>query len=194
MEKSFALPAADRDRDVRPDPTLRSPAGHRTPACIVVLLLGLMAWQTTVPSVARAASTEKRLLSITKTTVYGALLGGVLGLASALVVREGYEDDAIRWGVAVGAFSGFIFGALSPEESDEFSLGRRSDPGALARLDDFRGSGSDRIDMDAARDLHPRSARLPAIGGPLVIDHGSQEVPEGVAPASLHGVGIRPKR
>jgi hypothetical protein len=87
------------------------------------VLVTLLSRELALPSEAAAGASEKRLLSITKTTVYGALLGGILGLAGALVVRDGYEDDSIRWGVAVGAFSGFAYGALSHDDSDEFSLG-----------------------------------------------------------------------
>jgi hypothetical protein len=81
-----------------------------------------------LPPSAAAAERETRLLSITKTTIYGALLGGILGLASALVVRDGYEDDAVRWGIVLGAFGGFAYGVATPEEDewDDLSLQTRN--------------------------------------------------------------------
>jgi hypothetical protein len=143
------------------------------------LLLTLLSRELALPSVAAAGSSEKRLLSITKTTVYGALLGGILGLAGALVVREGYEDDSIRWGVAVGAFSGFAYGALSHEDSDEFSLG----PGR-----DSKGDGASGIRFPASVDGRPL-ARLQNAPG----SGGAAGTIAGAAPLFRQGGAARPE-
>jgi hypothetical protein len=87
-----------------------------------------------------AGRSEDRLLTITKTTVYGALLGGLLGVASALVVKEDKRDNAIRWGITLGAFTGCIYGVVdtAEEDSDELSL-RRPEPVLPGDLDLVRG-------------------------------------------------------
>jgi hypothetical protein len=96
---------------------------HRLPGIGLALVLFLSASGTPSRPV-WAGESEDRLLSITKTTVYGALLGGLLGVASALVVEEGKRDSAIRWGIAIGAFGGCIYGIVdtSGRDSDEFDL------------------------------------------------------------------------
>ncbi len=72
----------------------------------------------------RAEATEDRLESLTKATIYGALLGGLLGLTSALVVKDSSRDDVIRWGIALGAFTGFAYGVYSiRSEPDRMSQG-----------------------------------------------------------------------
>ncbi len=95
----------------------------RLPGLGLALVLFLSA--SGIPShPARAGESEDRLLSITKTTIYGALLGGLLGVASALVVEEGKRDSAIRWGIAIGAFGGCIYGIVdtSGRDPEEFDL------------------------------------------------------------------------
>ena len=77
-----------------------------------------------------AASRERKLLSTAKTTIYGALLGSLLGLATSLVVRDGYKDDAVRWGIVLGAFGGFVYGVTEQEEDDLDLLSARP-PAAL---------------------------------------------------------------
>ncbi len=123
MENGSARVVCKALRDERPYRSRRRESRRRSLGVLAsAVLVALLSRELALPSEAAAGASEKRLLSITKTTVYGALLGGILGLAGALVVRDGYEDDSIRWGVAVGAFSGFAYGALSHDDSDEFSL------------------------------------------------------------------------
>lgn len=90
---------------------------------IAVLLVGTLIAGVAAPPV-QAKTTEQKLLSITKTTIYGALLGGLLGLAGALVVKESARDDTIRWGVAVGSIAGFAYGIMNQDDEDsgDFSL------------------------------------------------------------------------
>lgn len=98
------------------------------PSVLILVLLGLLAREVAIPPPAAAEGKEDELLSIAKMTVYGALLGGLLGLASALVVKDDYKDDAIRWGITGGAFSGFIYGIMSHREDDEFGTNSRFTP------------------------------------------------------------------
>ncbi len=119
------------------------PISHTVVAGILLFALA----STAFAPPCRAGQSEERMLSITKTTIYGALLGGLLGLASSLVVREGYEDDAVRWGIAIGSFAGFTYGVISPpdDDFDDFSLRRqRHDPrwyGRLAPAEEDRRTG-----------------------------------------------------
>jgi hypothetical protein len=96
------------------------PAGRRRCASAIASILTIGLALGVLTPEARANSREDRLLSITKTTVYGALLGGILGFASALVVRDGYEDDAVRWGIVVGAFGGCAYGIATPDDEDDW--------------------------------------------------------------------------
>ncbi len=95
----------------------RGPAPARV--AVILVAAGLSLAMTPAARPALAGASEDKLLSITKTTVYGAMLGGLLGVASALIVRKGYEDDAIRWGVALGSFAGFAYGITSKEETTD---------------------------------------------------------------------------
>lgn len=163
----------------------------RGAALLAVLLLGSALWQAAVPPAASAGTSEQRLLSITKTTVYGALLGGILGLASALVVHEGYEDDAIRWGVALGAFSGFIYGAVTHEGSDDFSLTRPypepADPYCPTRM----GAAADLASADRGALLSRGSS--PSIGAAFSLDRARNAAPVG-SPSNLPGPLSDPTR
>jgi hypothetical protein len=142
---------------------------------VLVLTLTLLGGSFTLP--AEAAERETRLLSITKTTIYGALLGGILGLASALVVRDGYEDDAVRWGIVAGAFGGFAYGITTPEEDewDDLSLlilNRRAIPGGTLpprRLDAMRSPYGIRFGNP------PNLFRSSLPGKPEVCDGGLKE-------------------
>jgi hypothetical protein len=148
------------------------------------------------PPPANAGSSERRLLSITKTTVYGAMLGGILGLASALVVRDGYEDDAIRWGVAVGTFSGFLYGAFSREETDEFSLDSRSGPeGFMEAPDRLALLNPGWEESRGARSLAcGTDARDVSIGVPFGLDRRRLVAPGDAGKAVLSGLRTTPPR
>ncbi len=196
MESTFAWLVGNRHRGGRSSRDARSiPGHHRLAVLLIAFLLGLMSREIALPPAASAGGAEHRLLSITKTTVYGAILGGILGLASALVVREGYEDDAIRWGVAVGAFSGFIYGALGSEDSDDFSLDPRPES---RRLADFGlGGGGEAAGLGRAAGrggARPATRRSPAIGAPLSLDHAWNEPPDGTTAAGFHGLWTNQER
>ena len=76
------------------------------------------------PRAARADTSDKELVGLTKCTIYGGLLGGLLGLTGALVVKEGSRDDVVRWGVAIGALSGFGYGIFKIiHGSDDLATG-----------------------------------------------------------------------
>lgn len=177
MKSLFAGGIGNRRHVGRPVPDRRSAAGPRSGAALLAgLLLFFIAWQAALPPAAGAGTSEQRLLSITKTTVYGALLGGILGLASALVVHEGYEDDAIRWGVALGAFSGFIYGAVNPEETDDFSLHARPerapyDPRCFAERDEAARAASSKSGAGSSR------GSSPAIGAAFSLDRAGDAAP-----------------
>jgi hypothetical protein len=112
-----------------------------------VLLILLLAFGPGLPS-AGAAKSDEKLLSIARTTVYGALLGGLLGLASTLIVDEDHRGDAVRWGVALGTFGGFAYAIASQggdDDFDDFSL--RHPRSRLPGLDPTwsEGEGSRRL-------------------------------------------------
>lgn len=104
---------------IRPDEPTADTIAVRLPAfcraAVVALVLSALGagW---FPAPARAGGEEDKLLSITKMTLYGALLGGLLGTCVALVVESDHRDDAIRWGIAGGAFGGFLYGVVTPRE------------------------------------------------------------------------------
>ncbi|MBM3287928.1 MAG: hypothetical protein FJY88_11355 [Candidatus Eisenbacteria bacterium] len=126
------------------DTTARGPVKTTSPlarSLICLLLLSVLLSISASPECAWAGGADSKMKAITKTTLYGALLGGLLGLASALVVRDGYEDDAVRWGIVSGTFAGFIYGILSDEESDEFSILRDTDVRASRSSLDLWGDG-----------------------------------------------------
>lgn len=90
---------------------------------VAVALIAALAAGSLAPP-CRAEASEQRLESLTKATIYGALLGGLLGLTSALVVKDSARDDVIRWGIALGAFSGFAYGVFGiRNEPDRLSEG-----------------------------------------------------------------------
>ena len=143
-----------------------------TPLAVAALLAGGV-----LPRPAAAGRSEEKLASITKTTVYGGLLGGLLGLAAALIVEEDRRDDAVRWGVALGAFGGFAFGVVSREEEYddlsrsliERSLTAGTIPGSTGLGSAFRGRPG----------LPPTSLKPTALGyvtsRPLEVLHGCLE-------------------
>jgi hypothetical protein len=197
MRKSFALAVCGRQRGGSQASATRCLIHHRISILLfIVILLPLVARETVAPPPATAGSSERRLLSITKTTVYGAILGGILGLASALVVRDGYEDDAIRWGVAVGTFSGFLYGAFSHEESDEFSLETRRVPGGFMRSPDrpalLNPGWEERPGTPSfARGSDPRADR---VGVPSGLDRPPTVAPGDAGQAVLSGLRTIPTR
>jgi hypothetical protein len=114
--------------------------GFAAAALIIVLAFGPGL------SPAQAARSDEKLLSVARTTVYGALLGGLLGLASTLVVDEDHRGDAVRWGVALGTFGGFAYGIATfqdEDEFDDFSLRQQEHrlPGSSLTLAGVEGSG-----------------------------------------------------
>jgi hypothetical protein len=125
----------------------------------------------TFPGPAHADTSEKQMESLTKSTIYGALLGGLLGLTSALVVRDSARDDVIRWGVALGAFSGFAYGVYGiGHGSDSFSRGFDGNlPSGSGPTGQMRGGGdpdrADRRDLIGGWRLGERSiVRFPEVG------------------------------
>lgn len=82
---------------------------------------------------AAAGDSDDKMLVITKTTVYGAVLGGLLGLTSSLVVDDDSRDDAIRWGVALGSIAGFVYGIINSHDDglDFFAVRHSEDRDAV---------------------------------------------------------------
>ena len=118
---------------------------------LAALLIFLLAFGTGAPT-ARAATSDEKLLSIAKTTIFGALLGGLLGLASTLIVDEDHRGNAVRCGVALGTFGGFAYGVATFDEDDD--------------LDDFsfRPAGSRLREVDGNAYGAEGSRRLGALG------------------------------
>lgn len=141
---------------------------------IVLLVLAMLSGSTVTP--ARASLSDEKLQEITRTTIYGAVLGGLLGLASALVVDKDYRDDAVRWGVALGSFGGFAFGVASSGDDDlddfSFNLDRRR-PGRA----DSNGVGAGLMDggrsSDQMRNVQ-KAVRSKLLSG-IEVSHGALE-------------------
>ncbi len=100
-------------------PGFAPPRPSAFPALVLTALIAIVA--ITPPS--HAGESDESMLNITKTTVYGALLGGLLGLTTSLVVDSDSRDDTIRWGVALGAIAGFAYGVIVARD-DGFSDAR----------------------------------------------------------------------
>ena len=66
----------------------------------------------TSPMVPSAAAEDSTLIRISKSTMYGGLLGLLLGGAVAIVVKDN-RDEPIRWGLVIGVFGGFAYGVYS---------------------------------------------------------------------------------
>jgi len=86
-------------------PTLATTWRRLTVLLVLVTLL-------TSPMVPRAAAEDSTLIRISKSTIYGGLLGILLGSAVALVVDDN-RDEPIRWGLVIGVFGGFAYGVYS---------------------------------------------------------------------------------
>ena len=71
---------------------------------------------------ARAQDSSNDLLVIAKSSLFGGLVGLVLGGVTALVVDSDDRDDAVRWGIVLGTFGGFGYGvyAVSTDGDDDF--------------------------------------------------------------------------
>jgi hypothetical protein len=63
------------------------------------------------------------MATIAKDTLYGGLIGLVLGGTLTLVVDEEDRDDVVRWGVVIGVFGGFVFGIYEASDSDDLLSG-----------------------------------------------------------------------
>jgi hypothetical protein len=85
------------------------------------VLAGALALQVTFVPPARADEAGN-LLTVAKTTLFGGLIGLVLGGVTALVVDSDNRDDAVRWGIVIGSFGGFGYGiwAISQQSGDDF--------------------------------------------------------------------------
>ena len=84
-----------------------------------------------VPLVPAAQAEDNTMIRISKSTVYGGLLGLLLGGAVAIVVDDN-RDKPIRWGLVLGMFGGFAYGVYSASTGrDDFFLreGDGIDPG-----------------------------------------------------------------
>jgi hypothetical protein len=118
----------DHPQQVRP---LRSPLPGRDPQrrfrpvrarVLGAALLGvLVTCELAGPSRA-SAEPEDRILLLAKSAIYGAVTGLILGGVTALVVDSDSRDDAVRWGIVLGAFGGFAYGiyTISRGEDDLF--------------------------------------------------------------------------
>lgn len=87
---------------------------------ITLLLAGLLGFGA---GPARpAAAQENKILTATKSALYGCAAGLLLGGAASLVVSEADRDNVIRWGVVIGTFGGFAYGIYDTQgRSGEYS-------------------------------------------------------------------------
>lgn len=75
-----------------------------------------------------ASADDSTIIQISKSTVYGGLLGLLLGSAVAIVVEED-RDEPIRWGLVIGVFGGFAYGVYAASTGrDDFFLREGSSP------------------------------------------------------------------
>ncbi|MEZ4648926.1 MAG: hypothetical protein R3E97_09115 [Candidatus Eisenbacteria bacterium] len=74
------------------------------------------------PVVPAAQAEDNTMIRIAKSTVYGGLLGLLLGGAVAIVVDDN-RDEPIRWGLVLGMFGGFAYGIYSASTGrDDFFM------------------------------------------------------------------------
>jgi hypothetical protein len=97
----------------------------------LVLAVALTIAMTPVAPTARAQDSSNDLLTIAKSSLFGGLVGLVLGGVTALVVDSDKRDDSVRWGIVLGTFGGFAYGVYSVttgQDDDDFfgSLGDES--------------------------------------------------------------------
>jgi hypothetical protein len=81
-------------------------------ACLVATLV------PGAPGICRAASDDD-MVTITKNTLYGGILGLILGGTLTLVVDSDSRDDVVRWGVVGGVFAGFGYGLYEVTATDD---------------------------------------------------------------------------
>lgn len=108
----------------------RRPAQHPTPgtlrrftgrfrlsaAVLTACLVSMFVLGT--PGICRAGSDDD-MVTITKNTLYGGILGLILGGTLTLVVDSDSRDDVVRWGVVGGVFSGFGYGLYEVTATDD---------------------------------------------------------------------------
>lgn len=58
------------------------------------------------------------IVEVAKNTLYGAATGFVLGAATSLVMEKGDKNDAVRWGIVIGTFGGFLYGVYEVTRND----------------------------------------------------------------------------
>lgn len=80
-----------------------------------------------------ASADDSTIIQISKSTIYGGLLGLLLGSAVAIVVEED-RDEPIRWGLVIGVFGGFAYGVYAASTGrDDFFLREGSAPAMPGR-------------------------------------------------------------
>ena len=108
------------------------PRRWSAPRVLVLALLALPLAATSVSWPLKAAAAEEnRILTATKSALYGGAAGLLLGGVAALVAKRDDRDNAIRWGVVVGTFGGFAYGLYDvTHHKSDFSLRPPRDRGA----------------------------------------------------------------
>lgn len=88
---------------------------------VVVLIAAALLHLPVVPAAVPAArADDSTIIQISKSTIYGGLLGLLLGGAVAIVVEDD-RDEPIRWGLVLGVFGGFAYGVYAASTGrDEF--------------------------------------------------------------------------
>jgi hypothetical protein len=97
-------------------------------AIIVLVMLATFVASSTAQVETHRRGDENPVATIAKATLWGALAGGVLGGAVALVADDD-EWEIIKWGIVGGTFFGFGFGVYHV-------LTRPEPTGALLEIDD----------------------------------------------------------
>lgn len=157
----------------------------------LLLLCSLLSLGLWIPTEARA---DDRMATIAKDTLYGGLIGLVLGGTLTLVVEEEDRDDVVRWGVVFGVFGGFFFGVYEASRSDDL-LSDFSEPGDPASRPEARrvnwGPLALRMDPLLNGAHHGQGSRLP-LTVPVPASAAAPDVRPGNA-VRTHGETLGPR-
>jgi len=77
---------------------------------LAALLLAALAQPATAQVIETRQGDSNPMVSVFKSTLYGAGAGTLLGLAIAVADESTDNSDAVRWGFVAGTFFGFAYG------------------------------------------------------------------------------------
>lgn len=98
-----------------------------------MVLAALLSLLSASPSAAgvnvERRGSENPMVEVSRSTLYGALTGLVVGSAIALAADDG-SGEPVRWGIVIGTFAGLAGGV--------YFVTHRAQPDALLQLDEGR--------------------------------------------------------